>query len=456
VTGSFACSDPLLTWLWKACTRTTRLCMVDAYVDNTYREQTQWFGDISAVIVSTAAAMGDIPLLQKYLRDFRRGQLPSGITRSAWPARNVEIWSHHALYTVWYIRDYYELYGKPEFAAAMYPVLAGIARWYGEHTNADGLVTGLENNWLDWSNTDLRGVPFATNALYLAALDTTAFFAREAGRANDARVWQRKAANVRARLIDNYWCEEQGAYWDTLADGKPTGRFSELANALALLLDLAPGGRAARIQQALLTGRPTMAPASPTVFYFVELALARAGRAAEMLDLARQRYRRMYRSGSESVWEEWSYNASLTPIRDNRPPLPGGRLPQDYWTPKDRSLAQGGSAGSSYLLSTEILGIQPAAPGFQKIRIAPQPGGLKWARGKFPTSRGLVSVEWTSGPDEFRLRYSVPGEQGVELVLPVEKSQLRKLTVDGSALPGLATTLHLKKPAATVVAALKQ
>ena len=73
---------------------------------------------------------------------------------------------------------------------------------------------------------------------------------------------------------------------------------------------------------------------------------------------------------------------------------------------------------------------------------------------------GLITLEEairrSTNPDEFRLRYSVPGEQDVELVLPVEKSQLRKLTVDGSALPGLATTLHLKKPAATVVAALKQ
>jgi hypothetical protein len=39
-----------------------------------------------------------------------------------------------------------------------------------------------------------------------------------------------------------------------------------------------------------------------------------------------------------------------------------------------------------------VLGIEPAAPGFAKVRITPHLGSLAWAEGSYPTPRGVIRV----------------------------------------------------------------
>jgi hypothetical protein len=40
-----------------------------------------------------------------------------------------------------------------------------------------------------------------------------------------------------------------------------------------------------------------------------------------------------------------------------------------------------------------VLGIRPAAPGFARVNVRPQLGGLQWARGRMPHPAGWVEVE---------------------------------------------------------------
>ena len=53
-----------------------------------------------------------------------------------------------------------------------------------------------------------------------------------------------------------------------------------------------------------------------------------------------------------------------------------------------------GGALLCYELPAVILGVRPAAPGFQKVRIEPQVGTLREASGDVITPRGLIHVEW--------------------------------------------------------------
>ena len=47
-----------------------------------------------------------------------------------------------------------------------------------------------------------------------------------------------------------------------------------------------------------------------------------------------------------------------------------------------------------YELPSVILGVRPAAPGYEKISVAPVPGYLDWAEGDVVTPRGMVHVSW--------------------------------------------------------------
>ena len=62
-----------------------------------------------------------------------------------------------------------------------------------------------------------------------------------------------------------------------------------------------------------------------------------------------------------------------------------------------------------YDIPSAILGVTPAAPGFAKVRITPQPCKLKEAKGDVITPKGTVHVEWTKEVDgTYKVEYSVP------------------------------------------------
>ena len=93
-----------------------------------------------------------------------------------------------------------------------------------------------------------------------------------------------------------------------------------------------------------------------------------------------------------------------------------GHIGGGHWS---RSLCHGWSAAPAYFLSTKVLGVTAAAPGYSRVRIAPQPWTLRWARGAVPTPRGPVSVAWEVGEDgKLQIEYHVPDGCEVEVVLP--------------------------------------
>ena len=51
--------------------------------------------------------------------------------------------------------------------------------------------------------------------------------------------------------------------------------------------------------------------------------------------------------------------------------------------------------------------MKPFKPGWEEILIEPHPAGLAWARGKVPTPKGIVSVEWKQ-EDDFLVTVDIP------------------------------------------------
>ncbi|MBD3752182.1 MAG: alpha-L-rhamnosidase, partial [Micrococcales bacterium] len=64
-----------------------------------------------------------------------------------------------------------------------------------------------------------------------------------------------------------------------------------------------------------------------------------------------------------------------------------------------------------------VAGISPAAPGYDRVRIDPRPGGgLTWARGSIVTRHGLVAVQWhKDAAGRVSVTYCAPDEVEVEL-----------------------------------------
>ncbi len=99
------------------------------------------------------------------------------------------------------------------------------------------------------------------------------------------------------------------------------------------------------------------------------------------------------------------------------------------------SLCHGWSATPTYDLSTYILGVSVGAHDRNEVRIAPQPAGLTWARGSYPTRCGDVTVAWDRDGERFALTIDLPPETEASVVLPVGFTPVwRSITVDGVAV----------------------
>lgn len=62
-----------------------------------------------------------------------------------------------------------------------------------------------------------------------------------------------------------------------------------------------------------------------------------------------------------------------------------------------------------YELPAVILGVRPAALGFQKVRIEPQVGTFREASGDVITPRGLIHAEWKRDEENaLHLHYTLP------------------------------------------------
>ena len=61
-----------------------------------------------------------------------------------------------------------------------------------------------------------------------------------------------------------------------------------------------------------------------------------------------------------------------------------------------------------YDLSTYVLGLKPAAPGFARFDVSPWFGDLEWARGSMPTPAGPISLAWQRAHGSIKLEITVP------------------------------------------------
>lgn len=66
-----------------------------------------------------------------------------------------------------------------------------------------------------------------------------------------------------------------------------------------------------------------------------------------------------------------------------------------------------------------LLGINPAAPGFEKVVIKPQPAGdLTWAKGSYESVRGAIGSDWKIEGGKFTLSVIIPANSTAEVWVP--------------------------------------
>jgi alpha-L-rhamnosidase len=89
-----------------------------------------------------------------------------------------------------------------------------------------------------------------------------------------------------------------------------------------------------------------------------------------------------------------------------------------------------------------LLGINPAAPAFQKIIIKPQPAGdLTWAKGVYQSIQGPIVSDWKKDSKTFHLKVAIPANTTAEVWIPSNAND----TITESGKPLQEQNLELKK-----------
>ena len=392
-TGSFACSDTVLTELVRMAWNSYRANFTDGIpTDCPHREKLGWTGD-AWIASETGLTYFDAAVsYRKWYQDVLDTQRDDGSICAIAPTSG---WGYERYtgpvfdavigmlpWNLWQFR------GDRAIVDVAYPALVKYLAYEKSLEKSPGLV---ENGLGDWNALIMSHMPdkeYVISCLYLRLKEIAAEFADLKGLVDDGRVFRDSAEETRRALRSKYG-RGNGVY----ANGGQT------AQALAIEMGLCTADeRPAAVRQLVASVECTGCHVDFGLVgsKFVYRALSDVGRA----DLA---YRMIVNPTEPSMtkwigkngtlWEDWGQGFSKCHV-----------MLSDF-----ASWAQQHVAGIR----------RPLEPGYRRVLIEPVPvAGLSWARGRVETPRGLIASAWTLAKGRFELKVTVPQGTTATVRLP--------------------------------------
>ncbi|MGZ0152965.1 alpha-L-rhamnosidase-related protein [Kribbella sp. WER1] len=375
----FTASDPRLAEVGALAFRTLQACSHETTMDCPYYEQLQYAGDTRLQCLIAYATTADDRLARQALRAFARSQRGDGLVLSRTPARRSSPIPPFTLWWVAMVHDFALWRGDLGFVAELMPGVRAALDVHRRNVDERGIFHALHGwNFTDWVPGWEAGCPpgivqdgevhadwpgpgsGVSSVLHLQL----ALVARQAA---DLQTWLGEPAadylQLADRLLDAadaFYDEDRGLYADDLAHTS----YSEHAQSLALLAGAKYGESAVRtmLDQSL---------ARTTVYFdhYLFEALHRIGRTDVLLDRL-------------DLWYGLLDQGLKTVIEHPEP---------------TRSDCHAWGAHPLYHYVATLLGVRPTAPGMRTVTIAPQLGGLEWAKGSVPTPYGPLEVRAVAG-----------------------------------------------------------
>ena len=409
-------------------------------MDGAMRDRLVWSGDMGISTLTVLASTFDNQYLTGSCEQFFRYQLTDGSIPIAVPAqaRGLAVTGSFGPppslstqdYTMMQVTDAYQYWmfsGDTAWLKQNWAAIRGIMTWLAGQVGTNGLMSGVGP----------LATMMSTNAHYYGCLRQAQQMATAAGDTASASTYASRAPAFGKTVNSLLFNPSAGMY---SASTTQPAVFDEIGNGYAMLYGLPAldpsintATLAANLTKALAgpKGPCESSSAVPTgniapyeVGWEVLGRLAN-GLSQGALDLIRQVWGLMlpqntpYYSGGC-----WEYVAQT-----GLPGLAAGT-----------SLAHGWSAGATPALSMYVLGGRPLTPGYQTFLVEPQPGDLGWARGRVPTPKGPVAIDWATNAQRaagLTLTVDVPRDTEGYIGMPTTAA---RGTVDG------VTTAPVKVP----------
>lgn len=368
--------DPALQAALPIMIRSLEIGHHEVFCDTPFYEQLMYTGDTHVRLLNEYISNHDIAAARHAITlfDWSRGEC--GWVAGRYPSRFFQIIPVYSLSWIFMVRDYAWWRDDPPTVRAALPGMRATLDLWLEHLPVDGLVGHLPGwNYLDSAAGWKQGVPpglesggsTSVNLLLLLALRNAAELERIHGETTRAALWTEKADALGHTLLAQRW-DAQAGLWNETAHGEP----SEHAQALAALADATPAADLERNLEAWQRELPRLPRANLYFSFFVFAAFAKAGR-TDLL-LARLDF-----------WRNL--------------PARGFFTTPEHEHDDCRSDSHAWSAHPLYHLVAGVAGIQPDAPAFGRVLIAPRPAHWPSLRVRCCHPRGFLEVDLTFDGD---------------------------------------------------------
>ena len=368
--ASFASNDSSLQPIWKTGWRTARLCGGENYFDCPYYEQLQYEADTRIQSLISLYVSGDDRLMRKAITDFYNSRVSEGLTQGRYPSNRLQVIPPFSLFYISMVYDYWMHRKDDDFIRPHLVAIRGILDWYEKRIDNDKKILGPMRWWnfVDWNNHFDGGVPDGADdgnssiiSLQLACtLRQAAALMDYFNYPADADHYTSTAASLATHVYASCFDPAKGL----MANTPEKKSFSQHASIFAVLASSIPAADQAAVMEKVLKDTSI----SQATFYF-RFYLNQALKKAGLGDL---------------------YYAQLKPWRDM---LSNGLTTFAENPDPTRSDCHAWSASPVYDFLATLCGIVPDAPGFSRIRIAPNPGSLTHLRGKMPHPAGWIVVD---------------------------------------------------------------
>ena len=368
--------------VYAMCVRTLQSCAMETYMDCPMFEQMQFIMDTRLQMLFHYTVNADTRLARKTLKDLHEAILPCGLLPGKAPCVYPQIISTFSFHYIFMLWEYYEQTGDLAVLREYRSDPDRILDYFDARIEEESGLVGWPGYWpfVDWADAWSRqaGVPAAEgegpstilNLMYGFALLTAAKIAEAVGRNAQAEEYRMRQRFICRQVMTLCYDGERGL----LREGPGIDRYSQHAQSWAVLNGMGDAAFRRGIMERAEAGADIIPVSFCTAFeYFRAMeAVGRYDLAVKKLDLWRELLR-----------------------------LHCGTCPETVTNA--RSECHAWSALPIYEFFHGIAGIQPAVPGWEKVRIRPQFDALDALLGGFPgkpeEAEGL-SHEYFGKPEE--------------------------------------------------------
>lgn len=383
--GSFECSDERLNKIWQTAAYTVHLNMQQYLWDGIKRDRLVWIGDMHTEVQTILSVFGNHSIIKESL-DLTRNDTP------------VELWMNNIpTYSFWWLLMHHDLYrqtGDLEYLKEQKEYMVALTNRILPLVAENGSEQTPENKFLDWPNsTNPEAKHAGIHAMLKMTFDSCSEMLKVLGEEELADKCAAKAALMKTYQPDPNGSKQAAALLSLAGIADPKKINDEV---------IAPGG----------------GHGYSTFFgYYILAAKAKAGDFEGALADIKQYWGAMLDLGATTFWEDFNLDwiENSAPIDDI---VPEGKndIHGDFgaycYTLFRHSLCHGWSSGPCPYMMHYVLGIR--ALDANTYEIDPELAGLNWAKGTYPTDKGIIAVSAKKTEEGTLVEVSAP--EGIKIV----------------------------------------